>query len=111
MTSRKSTMTSTELHRIRERNHLTHHRKILWMHFANLFLGAWLLMTPMTYAYHDSAMVINDMLCGVWIVVFSALSLNPFRFWAPWATAFTGLWLSVSPLVFWAPEAQLYNND
>lgn len=88
-----------------------HHRKILWMHFANLFIGAWVLLTPLTFDYHDSAMVMNDLICGVWIMVFSALSFNPYRLWAPWVTAITGLWLSVAPLVFWAPEAVIYNND
>lgn len=96
---------------IRRDNHEEHHKKILWMHFINLFLGAWLLMTPSTFEYNDSAMAMNDMVCGVWIMVFSALSFNPFRLWAPWATAFTGLWLSVAPLVFWAPEPLVYHND
>jgi hypothetical protein len=91
--------------------HQAHHRKIVWMHFATFFLGVWLLTCPLTFVYKDEPMVINDLICGFLICLFSLLSVNPFRLWAPWGTTMVGLWLNVAPLIFWATEAFTYNND
>lgn len=91
--------------------HRAHHREAAWAHFINFFLGIWLLTSPAVFTYGSDPLVINDLACGALICFFSLLSLNPFRFWAPWGAAFTGLWLNVAPLVFWAPEAAAYNNN
>ncbi|MBI2268965.1 MAG: vitamin K epoxide reductase family protein [Bacteroidetes bacterium] len=92
-------------------NHHVHHRQTVWMHFANFFLGVWLIAAPLTFIYNSEPMVINDFICGFLICLFTLLSINPFRLWAPWAAAIVGLWLNVAPLIFWAPEAVSYNND
>jgi hypothetical protein len=91
--------------------HKVHHRKIVWMHFVNFFLGVWLITSPFIFTYSSKPLVLNDLICGFLICAFSLLSVNSFRFWAPWGAAFVGLWLNVAPLVFWAPQAVIYNND
>jgi len=88
-----------------------HHRKIIWMHFINLFLGAWLITSPSVFSYDSQSMVLNDTICGFLICLFSLLSFDPFRLWAPWGAAITGLWLNVAPLIFWATEPAIYHND
>lgn len=91
--------------------HRTYHSEMAWAHFINFFLGTWLLTSPVVFTYGSHPLVINDLVCGALICFFSLLSLNPFRLWAPWGAAFTGLWLNVAPLVFQAPEAASYNNN
>lgn len=88
-----------------------HHTKTVWMHFSNLFLGMWLLSCPISFGYQSNLTTVNDITCGVIIITLSLLSFNPFRYWALWGLAITGLWLNVAPLFFWAPTAVEYNND
>lgn len=98
-------------HKSNVERHEAHHRSILWMHFVNVYLGAWLILNPATFIYDNFAMVVNDVVCGTLILIFSFLSFHPARLWAPWAVAFTGMWLTVAPVIFWAPDAHSYNND
>jgi len=91
--------------------HKTHHRKIVWMHFANFFLGLWLITNPPTFEYVDPRQTLNSVLCGVLVCLFSLLSVNPMNLWAPWGAGLVGLWLNVSPVLFWASQAVVYNND
>jgi hypothetical protein len=91
--------------------HKLHHRKIVWMHYANFFVGVWLITNPDTFEYKEQVLSLNSIICGILICVFSLLSVNPMRLWAPWGSVFTGLWLNVSPLLFWATEPEVYSND
>jgi hypothetical protein len=89
----------------------TYHRKIVWMHFINFFLGIWLMSSPFVFNYNNKPLAYNDEICGFLISIFSLFSTNPSRLWAPWGAAIVGLWLNVAPLIFWASEVSIYNND
>ncbi len=112
------------------------HRNMLWPHYLNLMLGFWLLTSPFTLGYmsdfvpdanqlrvmaeRDLAsfelrnlwMTWSDVLSGILVIVFSALSADAWRRnpWAQWANAFVGLWLLFAPLVFWTPLPEAYAN-
>jgi hypothetical protein len=91
--------------------HTLHHRQIIWMHFANFFLGIWLITSPSTFDYEDPRLAWNSVLCGALVCLFSLLSVNPMRLWAPWGSALIGLWLNFSPLLFWAGQPVVYNSE
>ena len=113
------------------------HRKMLWPHYVNLVLGLWLVTGPFAMGYtseyvpdanvlrvmqerdlpsfewRNLAMAWSDVVSGILIVVFSALSAAPSRrnSWAQWANATVGFWLLFAPLVFWTPLPEAYAND
>jgi len=112
------------------------HRKLLWPHYLNLMLGFWLLTSPFTLGYlsdfvpdanqlrvmaerglppfehRNLLMTWSDVVSGILVIVFSALSADAWRRnpWAQWANAFVGLWLLFAPLVFWTPLPEAYAN-
>jgi len=112
------------------------HRNMLWPHYLNLMLGLWLLTSPFTLGYmsdfvpdanqlrvmverglpafelRNLLMTWSDVVSGILVIVFSALSANAWRRypWAQWANAFVGLWLLFAPLVFWTPLPEAYAN-
>jgi len=112
------------------------HRKMLWPHYVNLMLGVWLLTSPFTLGYlsnfvpdanqlrvmaerglpsfelRNLAMTWSDVISGILVVVFSALSANASRRypWAQWANACVGVWLLFAPLLFWTPLPEAYAN-
>ena len=111
-------------------------RKKRWTHFANIGLGLWLASSPLIFGIADSASVPeavravtierglpsiewrgmalawNDVVVGLLIAVFGALSLSNRTAWfGQWANCFAGLWLLFAPLVFWAPSAAVYSNE
>src|SRR3546814_9945283 len=58
------------------------------------------------------ALTISDVVSGLAIALFGALSLVPrTKTWAQWAVAFVGIWLFFAPLIFWSPSAAQYNNN
>jgi nucleoside-diphosphate-sugar epimerase/uncharacterized membrane protein len=111
------------------------HFSMLWVHYLNLMLGAWLASSPFvfgafdTQSFSESVRQVtaergladpaqrmawlgwSDLASGVLIMAFSALSLSRRFAWAQWANAAVGFWLLFAPLVFWAPTAAVYNND
>lgn len=114
-----------------------HRLTTLWAHFANIALGFWLVASPVTFGYlsmtfpadspvlavtaerglpppevRNLAMAWSDVLSGVALVVFGALSLTRRWAWfAQWAAAFVGIWLLFAPLLFWTPSPGAYAND
>jgi nucleoside-diphosphate-sugar epimerase/uncharacterized membrane protein len=112
------------------------HRKMLWPHYLNLMLGFWLLTSPFTLGYMSNfvpdanqlrvmverglpsfelrnlLMTWSDVISGILVIVFSALSANAWRRypWAQWANTAVGLWLLLAPLVFWTPLPEAYAN-
>lgn len=87
------------------------HSKMLWAHMANVVFGVWLITSPASFGYQNTAMMWSDIVSGALLVVFGLLSLSPKRFWAPWAACFVGIWLGFAPLTLWAPTAAAYLND
>jgi uncharacterized membrane protein len=112
------------------------HRKMLWPHYLAMMLGFWLLTSPFTLGYMSNfapdanqlrvmaerglpafelrnlLMTWSDVISGLLVIVFSALSANAWRRfpWAQWANAFVGVWLLFAPLVFWTPLPEAYAN-
>jgi len=111
-------------------------RRARWALYANIGLGLWLASSPLIYdsmttqsvgeaarfvtvdrglpsiEWRASALAISDLVSGLAIALFGALSLVPrTKTWAQWAVAFVGIWLLFAPLIFWSPSAAQYNND
>ena len=119
--------------------HMAHmrqgHFSMLWVHWLNILLGAWLVISPFAFGnftnteFRDAIWLVtvqrdlpepalrsallghSDVISGFLIMAFGALSLSPRFSWAQWANAAMGCWLLFAPLVFWAPEAASYTND
>lgn len=111
------------------------HFGMLWVHFFNMMLGAWLVSSAFAFGAFDSQTFSeaihrvtaerglsdpslrmlwlgwSEIASGAFIMLFSALSLSPRFAWAQWANATVGFWLLLAPLVFWAPSAAAYAND
>ena len=126
--SRRPAGMSTHGSGMRER-----HFDLLWVHYFNLLLGAWLVTSPVILggdtAFGDAVWRVtqerglsdpglrsqwlsrSDVLSGALIMLFSALSLTPRMAWAQWANAAVGSWLLIAPLLMWAPSAAVYAND
>ena len=111
-------------------------RRARWALYANIGLGLWLASSPLIYdsmttqsvgeaarfvtvdrglpsiEWRASALAISDVVSGLAIALFGALSLAPrTKTWAQWAVAFIGIWLFFAPLIFWSPSAAQYNNN
>ena len=111
------------------------HFGMLWVHYFTIILGAWLLSSPFVFgsfeasglsdavwrvtaergladpAWRGAMLGRSDMISGLLIMLFGALSLSPRFSWAQWANAAVGVWLLFAPLVFWTPSAAVYAND
>jgi hypothetical protein len=53
----------------------------------------------------------SDIVSGLLLMLFGALSLWQRYSWAQWGTTVVGLWLLFAPLFFWTPSAAAYMND
>jgi uncharacterized membrane protein len=111
------------------------HFDMLWAHYLNILLGAWLFFNPLAFGLFDAQpfsdavwrvtaereladplrrlawLGWSDMASGALVILFGTLSLSPRFAWAQWANAGVGAWLLFAPLVFWSPSAAVYNND
>jgi nucleoside-diphosphate-sugar epimerase len=87
------------------------HQRYLWVHFANIGLGTWLITAPPLLGLQSKALAISDVASGIALVVFAAIALSWRVQWARWACAVIGVWLMSAPLLFWAPTAAGYLND
>jgi uncharacterized membrane protein len=83
----------------------------LWSTFAVMILGLWLVSSPATFGYTDTAMRISDIASGMLLVVTGLLSIDLRRSWAPWATCVVGIWLLFAPLILWAADPAAFAND
>ncbi|MHA6692945.1 NAD-dependent epimerase/dehydratase family protein [Devosia sp. A449] len=86
------------------------HFSWLWAHFANIFLGVWLLTSPTLLNYNEPAMMWSDWVAGALLIVFGALSLNWTLPLARFGAGIVGLWVLFAPLLFWTPSAAAYLN-
>ncbi|MEX0408807.1 NAD-dependent epimerase/dehydratase family protein [Aquibium sp. LZ166] len=111
------------------------HFDMQWVHFLNILLGFWLATSPFVFGTFGedtfSAAVMrvtedrglwapslrnnitswSDVISGLLIIGFGALSLSPRFSWAQWANTAVGVWLLFAPLIFWTPSAAVYAND
>lgn len=111
-------------------------RKTRWAHFANMGLGLWLAASPWIYdamsgtsvgpavrdvtldrglpsvEWRAAALTASDVISGLLIVLFAALSLSKRTAWfGQWAVTFVGLWLLFAPLALWSPSAAQFQNN
>lgn len=103
-----------DVERLREqytRQRRREHRGNLWAHFGTVGLGAWLVTSPPILGYQSTAMAVSDVVAGLLVMVFGALSLSWHLAWARLLSGLTGLYLLFAPLIFWAPTASAYLND
>ncbi len=87
------------------------HDRFIWTRYALIFLGVWLVIAPLTFAYDSAAIAISDPIAGLLLIIFGSFSLSGRHSWAPWCAAAVGAWLQLAPLIFWAPNGMLYLND
>jgi len=87
-----------------------HHHMSLWVHLILMALGAWMMVSPVTFGYRG-AMAWSDVVSGALVILLATLSLRPWGAWASWVNGFVGAWLIFAPLVFWTPSAAAYTND
>lgn len=78
-----------------------------WTPFALMLLGAWLILSPVTFGGTNGALLRSDIVSGLLLIAFACC----FRKWADWCASLVGVWLLLAPLVFWAPTAVVYCND
>lgn len=90
---------------------ISHYNTLYWTHAINILLGFFLITAPFTFGYRSMALTYSDIISGVLLIVFSLLSVDPFRLWAPWASSIVGVWLLFAPLIFWSPDASAYITD
>ncbi|MGV3529331.1 MAG: vitamin K epoxide reductase family protein [Flavisolibacter sp.] len=107
-----------------------HHMKTLWVYWAIILAGCWMVLAPLTFSHgvgivspsggrsiwltnaeRVSYMTWSDIVSGVLLIIFGYRSLVPNRPFSIWICCFVGVWLSIAPLVFWAPTAASYIND
>lgn len=111
-------------------------RRTRWAHFANIGLGLWLAGSPLIYdavttetvsaavravtqeralpavEWRAGALMVSDLVCGLLIALFGALSLSRrTAWWAQWAVTFVGIWLLFAPLFLWSPSAAQFQNN
>lgn len=106
-----------------------HHMQTLWIYWLLIILGAWMVISPLTFSYAKSTvmpsggrevwlsladritiMKWSDILSGLLLMFFGWRSLTPNRPISIWICCFIGIWLNLAPLLFWAPNAAIYIN-
>jgi nucleoside-diphosphate-sugar epimerase/uncharacterized membrane protein len=111
------------------------HLGMLWVHYLNILLGAWLATSPFVFgafaqeAFPSAVLAVteerglwdpplrsaltawSDLISGLLIMLFGVLSLSPRFSWAQWANAAVGVWILFAPIVFWTPSPAVYAND
>ena len=55
------------------------HEKVLWTRFILIFLGLWLFFVPIGFDYYTTSNIvfINDMACGVAVVLCAMFAFSP----------------------------------
>ena len=108
---------------------IDHHKQTLWVYWAVILLGVWMIFSPLTFDYGSNmvspsggrdvwlsladriaAMRWSDIISGLLLVLFGWRSLKPNRPYSVWIACFIGIWISMAPLIFWAPTAVAYYN-
>ncbi len=87
------------------------HTRFLWTRYIMFGIGFWLLVTPATFAQHSRPIAINDVVCGLLVMILSLVALSFRQKWAPWTLCAIGVWLQIAPLIFWAPTGVAYLNN
>ncbi len=95
----------------RKKIKVQHHEKMIWTRFGTLFLGLWLLASPVTFGYAHTPSRISDWICGLLLIAFGLISMKPHCAGWIWGGCIVGIWLQFAPLLFWAQNPVIYLND
>lgn len=96
---------------IREKIKRNFHEKMVWTRFGTLFLGLWLLASPVTFGYAHTHSRFSDWISGLLLILFGLISMKPNLSGWIWGGCVVGIWLQFAPLLFWAQESVIYVND
>ena len=107
-----------------------HHMQTLWVYWTIVLLGAWMVLSPLTFSYSQGVvqpsggrqvwltlqqritlMTWSDIISGLLLIFFGWRSLLPNRPVSVWLACFVGVWISIAPLLFWSPTAAGYLNN
>ncbi|TVZ26862.1 vitamin K epoxide reductase family protein [Gillisia sp. Hel_I_86] len=107
-----------------------HHEQTLWVYWAIILLGVWMVSSPFTFSYNVGTvepsggrelwlslserinyMKWSDILSGLLLIILGWRSLTPNRPVSIWICCFIGIWISMAPLIFWSPNAVGYYNS
>ncbi|WP_233555668.1 vitamin K epoxide reductase family protein [Pontibacter oryzae] len=107
-----------------------HHMQTLWVYWTIILLGAWVLLSPLTFDYgigtvepsggrevwlsmpqRIAFMKWSDIISGALLIIFGWRGLTPNRPVSIWICCFIGIWITMAPLLFWSPSAVAYLND
>src|SRR5580658_1655962 len=83
----------------------------LWSYFFLMFLGVWLIASPMTFGYLEGVLCKSDIICGLLLPFCGWRARYSYCRWAPWLACLIGLWLQLAPLLFWTQAPAAYLND
>ncbi len=87
-------------------------RQWVWTNYMIAGFGLWLISSPFTFGYVQTAMIWSDVISGTLLVLLSLAALLPqFDFWGRWSVSLVGIWLQFAPLVFWAKNPAAFVND
>lgn len=86
-------------------------RPPMWIFFALVILGLWLLSAPATFHFESSPLLWSDLISGAFLIIFSLYARVHPTSTKLWIIAAIGIWLEIAPLVFWAPTAGAYVNN
>ena len=87
------------------------HRRFLWAHFANIFLGFWLMLQPPLVGVDDPLLARTEVLLGAGTILFATLSLSWKMRWARWITAGIGALVMAAPFVLWTDNNAAFLSD
>jgi nucleoside-diphosphate-sugar epimerase len=87
------------------------HERFRWAHFANIFLGLWLLLQPPLIGVEEDWLAASEAVLGLGTILFATLSLSWRLRWARWVTAGIGALVMAAPFLFWTTNAAAYLSD
>ncbi|WP_029547976.1 NAD-dependent epimerase/dehydratase family protein [Sphingobium yanoikuyae] len=100
-----------EVRRASDERYRKEHSDTRWAHFVNLMLGTWLLTQPPLIGVVEPLLRWTEIVSGVLLIVFAALSLSWHAPWARWISAAIGAVVMAAPFVFWTDNPTAYLSD
>ena len=87
------------------------HSRSRWAHFANIFLGLWLVFQPPVIQVEEPLLAWSEVGLGLATILLASLSLSWRLGWARWLTAGVGALVMAVPFLFWTGNGAAYLSD